>query len=72
MSRPDRPLLVCIELYILLCPIDLLVYANLYMVTFIKFGDSFAVGLFSAFPGFGFGVAMMPSDVNSCLAILAT
>ena len=42
------------------------------MVTFIKFGDSFAVGLFSAFPGFGFGVAMMPSDVNSCLAILAT
>ena len=47
-----------------------MVYANL-LVIFIKFDDSFAVG-FSAFPGIGFDVAMMPSDVNSCLAVLAT
>ena len=33
------------------------------VVTFIKFSESFAVRSLSSFPGSGFGVAMMPSEV---------
>lgn len=48
---------------ILLCPIDSFANTQSDVVTFIKFSESFAVRSFSSFPGSGFGVAMMPSEV---------
>ena len=66
-----RPPLVSIEWYILLGPTNSMVYANLFGHFYKIWWLIFAVG-FSAFSGIGFDGAMMPSDVNSCLAILDT
>ena len=42
------------------------------VVSFITFCDAFDVGLFSVFPALGLVLLfMMPSDVNSCLAVRA-
>ena len=43
--------------------IDSFAHVQSGVVIFIKFSESFAVRPFSSFPGSGFGVAMMPSEV---------